>query len=344
MKKIFLLLFVIVLTFVPIHIQGQNEPCGNSSKVIDTKNSVRRKRPTWKQSFDRAYLLHDEGKIAASLKEAERALALAEKSFSKESLCVAETLHLMGYLHRLKEEYLLAVSRYQREIEIRRKKDDKERLAEALFQLGDTYSSLNKPLQALDCYKEGVELTKPLESKYDEYLIGRVWNVGYTYKALNKFDEAESVFLKILEAGKGKWFSDLNYESLANFYAEQKKYDQATIYFEQAVKQMKCYSNAKDPNIAFLLRRFAEMLKDAGKYEDALTKIDEALAIFPPSTEDKDPISLYGIVLEKASVYKRMNNKEEAMKYLEAANKLGKRARELEPMMGIEPITYENLK
>lgn len=346
MKKNSILFVAVIFFFLSItNIQGQSEPCANPSKVIDEKNLLQRKNPTWKQSFDKAYLLHDEGKIAASLLESKRALPIAERDFGKDSLCVAETLHFMGYLYRVNEKVSLAVPLYQREIGIRRKRDeDKSRLAEALFQLGDTYSSIDKRLEALECYKEGVELTKPLESVFDEYLIHRVWSVAYSYKALKRMDEAEFILLKILEAGKDKWFSDLDYESLANFYAEQKKYDQATIHFEQAVKKMKCCLDAKDPNIAFSLRRFAEMLKDAGKYEDALAKIDEALAIFPPSAEDKDPISLYGIIVEKASVFKRMNNKEETTKYIDFANKLAKRGMQLQPYMGIQMLTYETLK
>jgi tetratricopeptide (TPR) repeat protein len=322
MRKILLLLICFVCLASPINHRAQ---------TLD-----------WNQSIAKARQLHDEGKFSAGIIEAKKALGLAEKSFGKNDVRVAETLELLALLSRLAEKNNLAIPYYIRAVEIRKNLNgNRKDLAETLFQLADTYNVLGKSNLALSSYQEGLALSEPLEKSESSYLIARLRDLARSYRDLKRYSEAERLYLRYLEIERSKETRSLylSYEDVAQFYRERQNYPKAEEYYSLALSAMKARFPENDPNIALMMRRAAEVYTEEKKYDQAEKILDNALAILEKESP-LSPVAFANIYADKARIYKRMNNREKAMEYLDKANSMLLK----EKTVYIEPYRYETLK
>lgn len=309
---------------------------------LSAQTNERAQTLDWKQSIATARELHDEGNFSGGIIEAQRALTLAEKSFGKNDARVAETLDLLALLHRLEENGNSAVPFYVRAIEIRRTLNgDKNDLAETLFQLADTYNLLRKSSAALSAYQEALALSEPLEKSDSIYLFDRVRDLARTYRDLQRYPEAERLYIRYLEIERLKQVRSLylSYEEVAQYYRTRRSYSKAEEYYSLALSAMKTEFAENDPNIALMMRRAAEIYTEEKKYNQANSILDEALVILRRESP-LSPASFANVYADMARNYKRMNNREKAMEYLSRANSMLLKER----TVFIEPYRYKRLE
>lgn len=295
----------------------------------------------WEQSMVTARELHDKGNFSKGIVEAQRAVTLAEKSFGKNDARVAETLELLAQLHRLADKDTSAVPFYLRAVEIRRGLNgDKHDLAESLFQLADTYRLLRKSNAALSAYQEAIALNEPLENSESIYLFDRVRDLARAYNDLKRYPEAERIYLRYLDIEKVKGVRSLylSYEEVAQYYRERRDYSKSEEYYSLALAAMKSRFPENDPNIALMMRRFAEIFTDEKKYNQANSILEEALVILRIESP-VSPVSFANVYADMARNYKRMKSREKAMEYLNKANSMLLKER----TVSIEPYTYKGL-
>lgn len=199
------------------------------------------------------------------------------------------------------------------------------------FEFGYSLVRLDKIEEGIEYYKKAIELGKDdiavngelgywldyLE-KYEEafvYLekskkLGRddEWinsEMGFCLNRLERYDEAVLFLEKAIELGKkDEWV----FSELAFSLKRLNRYEEALEYFEK--------SESLGRNDEWLNSQIAECLEDLGRVDEAIEKL-KAFAV----TENGNSVSVNSQI---AYLYGKLNNSEEALKYLYKAEKLGR--------------------
>ena len=199
------------------------------------------------------------------------------------------------------------------------------------FEIGYSLVRLDKVNEGIEYYKKSAELGKndiPINSelgywldhigKYEEgfpYLdkakeLGRSdeWlntEIGFCLNRLEKYDEALLYFEKALELGKDdEWINS----EMAFCLKKLKKYNEALKYYKKAEEEGR--------SDEWIVSEIAECLENLGKTEEAITKLKSFAATETGNTDSVNSQIAY--------LYGRINNSEEALKYLFEAEKLGR--------------------
>ena len=199
------------------------------------------------------------------------------------------------------------------------------------FEIGYSLVRLDKVNEGIEYYKKAIELGKddiPINSelgywldhigKYEEgfpYLdkakeLGRSdeWlntEIGFCLNRLEKYDEALLYFEKAIELGKDdEWINS----EMAFCLKKLKKYDEALKYYKKAEEEGR--------SDEWIVSEIAECLENLGKTEEAITKLKSFAATETGNTDSVNSQIAY--------LYGRINNSEEALKYLYEAEKLGR--------------------
>ena len=199
------------------------------------------------------------------------------------------------------------------------------------FEFGYSLVRLDRIEEGIEYYKKAIELGKDdiavngelgywldyLE-KYEEafvYLekskkLGRddEWinsEMGFCLNRLERYDEAVLFLEKAIELGKkDEWV----FSELAFSLKRLNKYEESLEYFEKAKSLFRNYD--------LLNSQIAECLEDLGRVDEAIEKL-KPLAV----TENGNSVSVNSQI---AYLYGKLNNSEEALKYLYKAEKLGR--------------------
>ena len=199
------------------------------------------------------------------------------------------------------------------------------------FEIGYSFARLDKVNEGLECYQKALELGKddiPTNGeigywldhlgKYNEALpylekckkLGRddQWintEIGFCLNRLERYDEALLYFEKAIELGKNnEWV----YSEMAFCLKKLEKYDEALEYYQK--------SEELGRNDEWIVSQIAECLENLEKMEEAIAKLKSFVVTEVGNTDTVNSQIGY--------LYGKMNNFDEALKYLYEAEKLGR--------------------
>lgn len=165
------------------------------------------------------------------------------------------------------------------------------------FEFGYSLVRLDKIEEGIEYYKKAIELGK------DDIAVNG--ELGYWLDYLEKYEEAVLFLEKAIELGKkDEWV----FSELAFSLKRLNRYEEALEYFEKA--------ESLGRNDEWLNSQIAECLEDLGRVDEAIEKL-KPLAV----TENGNSVSVNSQI---AYLYGKLNNSEEALKYLYKAEKLGR--------------------
>ena len=199
------------------------------------------------------------------------------------------------------------------------------------FEIGYSLARLDKVNEGLECYQKALELGKddiPTNGeigywldhlgKYNEALpylekckkLGRddQWintEIGFCLNRLERYDEALLYFEKAIELGKNnEWV----YSEMAFCLKKLGKYDKALEYYQKAEELGR--------NDEWIVSQIAECLENLEKMEEAIAKLKSFVVTEVGNIDTVNSQIGY--------LYGKMNNFDEALKYLYEAEKLGR--------------------
>ena len=199
------------------------------------------------------------------------------------------------------------------------------------FEIGYSLARLDKVNEGLECYQKALELGKddiPTNGeigywldhlgKYNEALpylekckkLGRddQWintEIGFCLNRLERYDEALLYFEKVIKLGKNnEWV----YSEMAFCLKKLEKYDKALEYYQK--------SEELGRNDEWIVSQIAECLENLEKMEEAIAKLKSFVVTEVGNTDTVNSQIGY--------LYGKMNNFDEALKYLYEAEKLGR--------------------
>lgn len=189
------------------------------------------------------------------------------------------------------------------------------------FEFGYSLVRLDRIEEGIEYYKKAIELGKDdiavngelgywLDYLEKSKKLGRddEWinsEMGFCLNRLERYDEAVLFLEKAIELGKkDEWV----FSELAFSLKRLNKYEESLEYFEKA--------KSLGRNDEWLNSQIAECLEDLGRVDEAIEKL-KPLAV----TENGNSVSVNSQI---AYLYGKLNNSEEALKYLYKAEKLGR--------------------
>ncbi len=164
---------------------------------------------------------------------------------------------------------------------------EKKDLAKLYFNLGNSYSELNKDKDAVNAYMTAL--------RYDENLKVSSYNLALILMEQKRYKDSEKVLLDLIAKSE---YNSIYYEVLAYNYFNQKKYKEALDIYEEILKREEL--NKKALYNSSLIYTFI------GEKEKALEKL---LAYKDVIDENKE------ILKQIAILYSELKNKDQAIKY-----------------------------
>lgn len=163
---------------------------------------------------------------------------------------------------------------------VARKQLDTLTMAKMLLNIGNTYYYLNEHNQALNHWKECLNIA-PFSKPYYQVVENCTHNMGvFKFETELKFDEAEMYFLKAIEYGKlvgDKTGQNLNlhYRLLGSLYEMRKQFKPADSLFNLIINSYKNVNDYSGLCEAYVF--YARSFKTQKNYGRALQLIDTAL-------------------------------------------------------------------
>jgi tetratricopeptide (TPR) repeat protein len=173
--------------------------------------------------------------------------------------------------------------------------------ADAFYYLGRLEFSVDNSLAALSAFQKSLAL--------DGTSIRTQNQLGQTYEAMGRFEEAEKAYLKAIEmersqAKKSEW----PYFNLGVLYLNSGRAPQAVSYLEDALRRNSSWAQGKV--------KLGAALDSCGKSQQALVLLQEAVRSEPQNAEAHYRLAL---------LLTRSGNTDEAQKHFDAFEHLRKR-------------------
>jgi len=216
------------------------------------------------------------------------------KSNYRKALSISPDLAIiyynLGNILRVQGELNVAANYYKKALEL------DPTLDRVYINLGLLYKKQEKYYQAIECYKELLE-------RYPEHSEGYN-NLGLLWLTIKDYQTAEESLKHAVEI-KPEYVDA--YNNLGSLYEEQGKIEEATIYYEKAIK----YKNTEQNDqlkLADSYYRLGCLLFEQKELEAAESLFQKALKLNPNST---DILRYLGLV------YKEQENASTAIEYFE---------------------------
>ncbi len=313
------LLFIILLTWLPIHGFSQNK------KNIDSlENALKKYESSKKEIGMNAPILMDSTKAillnniaqeywdAAPDKATEYALeclAISEKIGFKKGIGYAN--YTMAVISENKGNYQAALDYYQKSLKIMEEIKNKKGIANDYNGIGAVYKHQGNYSEALNNYLSSLKIKEELGNK--KGIAGSYNNIGDIYYMQKDFEQALSNYqnsLKIrIGLGDNAGISD-SYETIGNIYTAQNNYEEA---LQNHLNSLKIREDIGDK------RRISNSYINIGNVYNEQNKFADALKNYSLSLKIKEEIGdKYGIFKCNNSisqVYEKQGNLNEAIKY-----------------------------
>ena len=246
--------------------------------------------------YRQASLLNTEQKTT---KEAEQKITKEEKQKIEKHGTKLQKLMLVALQQK---DYKKAIALWQDIITITNYEDDKKSLAVGYFNLGYSYSKLEKYQKAIDAYKEAIEIKLGFHEAYNSMGVayGKLekyqkaidtfkkaieikpdfheayYNIGYAYRKLKKYQKAIDTYKRAIEIDPD--FHEA-YSSMGAAYGKLKKYQKAIDAFKKAIEIKPGFHEAyRGIGFAYLKLK---------KYQKAIDTFKKAIEIKPDDDEVK---------------------------------------------------------
>ncbi|MGZ4047751.1 MAG: tetratricopeptide repeat protein [Bacteroidia bacterium] len=165
--------------------------------------------------------------------------ALKVKEEIKNILGVGNSLHNIGLVYKLKGNYDKSLEYYFKALKVREACNDESGKALTLNNIGSVYESKNDFNTAFTYFKQALEIRQHLKNNYN--LAVCLYSIGSNYCSRNDYKNGIENINKALEIAKSYKAKELikyGYESLADAYSKQKKYEQA-FYYQKLLGELK---------------------------------------------------------------------------------------------------------
>ncbi len=224
----------------------------------------------------------------------------------------------LGNAYVGQRQYEQAINNYQQALELAQKLDDRAIEVEVLNNLGGTYSTVKQYQQAVDSYQQVVDIARA--SRNSTWEIGALLNLGDSHVKLSNYQPAADSYQRVLEMTilrrEGEQAARvLGRLGLANVYAFQGKYQQATEQLDQ-VNNSWALGGTNSPLRAEILQRFGDVHLNLGQYQQAIDAYGGALDVARQnSNRVVEVASLEGL----GNTYNSLGQVDQANRYLQEA-------------------------
>jgi len=229
----------------------------------------------------KGYILLTMGDLPAAIKVFHLSAETAAKygyAFREASanLSLADTYDEAQDYTRAEETYLKCIASFRKMEEDDNPVMDRQ-LGVALFNLGDTYLTIEQPQKAQEYLEEAGEIFEQLDAKTESYSV--IGNLGRAYAGLGNYNKAEENLTQAIElltqAGYGDHVSAYQ-ESLAAVYLELGKYQKA---HEVALQSLNSALQQGDkPQISKSSEILARVDSITGNYKEAYGHLSQHMA------------------------------------------------------------------
>ncbi|MEM9868948.1 MAG: tetratricopeptide repeat protein, partial [Bacteroidota bacterium] len=258
-----------------------------------------------------------------------------------DSISLGRTYMLSGIIAGTRGYANIALSEYFKSLKIYRAKNEKNRIAEALFAIADEYLQTKQYQKAIAFFEENISLSKEVNIQF--YVAQSLNYIGRSYTQLGELDKAEENLTQALELSQQLAFQyniGKTYLNLGDLEVKKKNYEQAQEYLKQGRKIFKAMGIPNDESVAWVNLGLIEIEK--GNYDAAIQNFDASLAM-GKNIDDTDVIrdALYykSIALEgKGDIKKALDLYKESKVLSDSIFNLenSKKTRELQIMFETE--------
>ena len=181
---------------------------------------------------------YDDGNYENALDYYEQALTIRQNEDNPRQ--IAWNLTNIGATLKRLERHTEAMARYAEAIDLLDDASDPVLKGVATMNLGNVYMELDEPRTALGMYEQAKQ---PLqETKSEWYLAMLYHNVGSAKHQLKEWQDAEEAYLTSIELHRKHGNITLMVDSmddLASTYMAQNKHEQATVFLQAALRELK---------------------------------------------------------------------------------------------------------
>ncbi len=223
-----------------------------------------------------------------------------------------------------------------------RKTGNERGVARALLVLGNVYDEMGNPAEALENYKNSLEIFKNIN---DTIAVGYVYiNLGIVYHNLGQYKNAIDQYENSIKISKNRdddYGLCLAINNIGSVYEDWKKYEPALEYYKMTLNLAKKLNDSS--YIGISLQNIGVVYQKKGDYKQALDYLDKSLKI---STMIGDNKGIYNTLINEGNVFIKLNKPEKAIENylnaLEAAKKIGNNAKLAEAYLALGK-TYTSL-
>lgn len=201
-----------------------------------------------------------------------RALTILERFFGAQDPEVAPALTKLGYLYQLQGKFVEAEQTHWKALEIRQQKLGKNHIdvAESLDYLARLQAAQHNPEQAERYLSSSLAIRQEHLGRSHPRVIANLEELAQLQFVQGNVDEAERAYLRILKAHQSRWDAhDLRLapvlERLGDIYCMRRDYSNAETQLELALEIREANPQSSTDDIANLLERYADMLRNAGR-------------------------------------------------------------------------------
>lgn len=170
--------------------------------------------------------------------------------------------HNLGVMHEERGDYELAISHYQQAIERHQNNEYKAILWD---NIGGMQRLMGDEERAIEAYRRSAGLDPTYASPW--------YSLGNIYAALDRDEEAIQAYRQTINLNqRDPW----PHHNLALVYEKLERYSEAITFYRQAIER-----HASDQNRAVSWESLGNVYSDAGRYEEAVQALQEAIKLNP---------------------------------------------------------------
>ncbi|WNG31878.1 tetratricopeptide repeat protein [Cystobacter fuscus] len=270
----------------------------------------------------------DAGEYAVARTKAEHALMLREAEFGSSHSQVADSLDLLGDLHRLQGDLVKAEPLLQRSRALREQLLGKSHpnLATSLHHLATLYLDQGLYGRAEPLFLRALALREAALGKSHPDVASSLQGLADVYSARGLYDQAEPLYdraLDLREVALGDSHPDVatSLHALAALYRAQGRYGEAESHYEGALLVREAVLGKSHPDVATSLHGLAALHSAQGRYGEAEPLVQRALALREVALGNNHPqfaFSLHGL----AALYNAQGRYGEAEPLVQRALKI----------------------
>lgn len=238
------------------------------------------------QLLQQAYKLTQEDKYDEALPLAERALAIAEKTFTPEHTIISVSLYQLGLIYQGKKDFTQAEALYKRSLAIAEHGREDEYIASPLQGLADLYFHKNEYDKAEPLYQRALAIWEKVYGTEHPAVVAALHRLASIYNERGDYDKAEQYAQRTLtleEKKLGPEHLDIarTLHLLTEVYIKKKNYERADLSLQRMINIVE-KAFAQDPqNVPWpaMLSVYADMYKKQGQYDRAESLYQRALEV-----------------------------------------------------------------